>query len=88
MLEKHCRQREKRGKDRAVKAECFSFLLPTHSDLADDGLLTSGHFRRWNCLIFKQQKEKKVNHHQANHQRHSLEDEEGDKFRLNFDHKD
>ena len=81
-------QKEKWRKGRQVKANAFCELLPTHSDLADDGLFTSGHFRRWNCLIFKQQKEKKVNHHQETHQHYSLKDEEGEEFSLNFDYKD
>lgn len=39
-----CKER-KEGKV-GVKANAFCELLPTHSDLADDGLFTSGHFRR------------------------------------------
>lgn len=36
----------KRRGEGKKKLNDFCELLPTHSDLADDGLFTSGHFRR------------------------------------------
>lgn len=45
MMLKKVMHAKREGKSQ-VKANAFGELLPTHSDLADDGLFASGHFRR------------------------------------------